>query len=150
MRKVDEQLFQAVRNDKFSEAEKVLLNGASANCIEESKNQHTRSITPVLYVACKNKNENLVRLLLEHGADPNEYYKEYHPWGWEKEPCFHGAFPSVSITRLLLENGADPALSASWGEDCFNVVSTLEAAKNQSRNDRQLVELIKQYQTGES
>jgi len=57
----------------------------------------------LLYRACKYRQPNTVRVLLEHGADPNK-----RTWGFGKTCLFQAAYDGrLDIASLLLDAGAD-------------------------------------------
>ncbi len=69
----DQHLLAAVEGNDIDRAQAALAAGASANAAVElsEKVYGTYSTTPALFIACENGNEEMVSLLLAHGANPN-------------------------------------------------------------------------------
>lgn len=76
---------------------------AVRNLLEQGLDPRTRSAQPLLHVACEQENEEIVRLLLQYGADANER-------------CVYDMTPlsiclqteNLAAIPILLEFGADP------------------------------------------
>jgi ankyrin repeat protein len=74
----------------------------------------------------------IVKLLLDHGADPN---LSLRPWPWETMPLLFAVRGGhLEIVRLLLENGVKIDTKDSWG-----VTPLMAAAQN---GDREILELL--------
>ena len=147
MSDVDEQLYQAVERGDVRAASEALGSGASANYIhlraDEDKHFGTMTYrTPVLYVACESKNEEMVDLLLAAGADPNGKHDENAWFGPRDKPCLHAAIPSVTIVRALLEKGADPNVRVWYGEECARETALLDEVH---QGHRELIALLKEH-----
>lgn len=138
---VDERLYQAVQQNDIRAASEALEDGASANYIHRESDSSVSTDVAVLYVACENKNKDLVDLLLAGGADPNAEYSERAVWGSESRPCLLAAIPSIEIVRALLAKGADPNIPSVWREDRNNYRTALQAASG----NQELIDLLKQY-----
>ena len=130
-------LIEAVQNGDFDTAEQWLLGGAPADCSDE------RSGESALAIAVGRADVAMVRLLLEHGADPNfletatwpldtaagRGYKEIlellldedaDPDAQDEDGCtpLIGAASGghLEIVELLLEVGADPRCKDRYGK----------------------------------
>lgn len=122
--------------DHLDAARALLEAGASATTgFDDPKADPDRSFRPVLYAAAALvRDEALTRLLLAHGADPNDGEVAYHaPEGYENG-TMHALVESGRCTaetlatlllrkcdwhdgrgvRWLLEHGADPTLETRW------------------------------------
>lgn len=92
--------------------------------------------TPALHYSVYHGHLDMVRILLEHGAD-------IHALGYENNhemtpPIILAAWEGgIDMLRLLLEHGADPNVKSGNG------VSPLSTASRHGKSDR--VELLKQH-----
>lgn len=79
--------------------------------------QSYRDKTTFLFVALFYKNEEVIRLLLENGADPNGRDGDEEPPIWDLQ--YEGDDPGygLRVARLLLEHGADPNIE--WCNEGF-------------------------------
>lgn len=83
-------LMMAINHKMFDLAEEIVKAGADVN-IETDNGS-------ALYLACKQENENLIKLLLEKGAKPN-------PKNPEKSPL-RAVTNNLELVKLLVEKGA--------------------------------------------
>lgn len=122
--------------DHLGVARALLAAGADANSgFHDPKADPDRSFRSVLYAASAiARDVDLTRLLLEHGADPNDGEVAYHaPEGYENETmqalvasgrCTPDTLATMLLrkcdwhdargVRWLLERGADPSLETEW------------------------------------
>jgi ankyrin repeat protein len=127
----------AARADAFLESARLLLHaGADANTgFFEPGHEPEPTFESVLYGAAGiAHNESLTRLLLQHGANPNDEEVVYHaPEGWDLG-AFRAVLESGELTpdsltmmllrkidwhdiegmRLTLQHGADPTRRSRW------------------------------------
>ena len=134
MSEVDERLYQAVQQNDLHAAVAALEAGASA----DYRHREGDDLFPVLYVACKEQNQEMLDTLLARGANPNARYCR-PVFMTEDRPCLLAAIPSIGIVKALLEKGADPNTPACSMSS--NPTSALQAASG----DQELIALLKQY-----
>lgn len=139
--KFNKLLFEAVEQDNIRAAREALENGASANFVYRTDEPPEKSRIPVLYLAVKNKNKELVELLLAYGADPNARFYESIMGQMEDIPCLIEALPSIEILTILLENGADPNVKYERKWDYFSEKTAFELADG---ND-EAIDLLRRY-----
>lgn len=91
-----------------------LLNHAVKHANEETvefllKRCDNKNLNDLLYSAFKNDGIKNMRLLFEHGADPNTTYLEGHKY-MNSVPILHLAIEKndIEIVKILLEHGANP------------------------------------------
>ena len=104
-------LFTACQNNHIDVVETLLQNKnikvdyyKDYSIENKEKNQYIDTTTP-LYIACEKKNTYIVKLLLEHGANPNlDKYKICTPL---LLACSKNN-DNEDVIKLLLEYGADP------------------------------------------
>ena len=81
--------------------------------------------TTFLYLAVTSGNIDMVKFLLDNGADPNYFTEDDGPVLWELQ---HTAFfemeekQRLELVKLLLEYGADPNI-VSWDEPLFDYIT---------------------------
>ena len=80
--------------------------------------------TTFLSVALFYKNEKVIRLLLENGADPNVKDGYEEPPIWELQYEYEDAEYGLRVTRLLLEYGANPNIEWDTPEGFYTYVDT--------------------------
>ena len=79
-----------------------------------------------LLIAYYYENEDVIRLLLESGADPNTRDEEDAPIIWETQYEYDNPEYGLRVAKLLLEHGADPNIQ--WEDERFyHYVLTKEA-----------------------
>lgn len=151
----------AGRSEGFVEAAKALLEaGASANTgWFEKAHQPKPEWESVLYGAAGVAHHTgLTRLLLAHGADPNDGEVTYHaPEGWDnavlKALVETGKLTADSLATMLLrkhdwhdlegvtyllEHGADPNRPTHWGKTAFHQAV-------QSDNEGRIIEALLEH-----
>lgn len=108
-------LFHAVANGHNKIAEILLNTTNQANDVEPEK-----GFTPLL-IAATNGHIAMVRLLLEHGADPN--LRNY-----DGVTALHNAVyeNQLDIVALLLEAGADPNIKDRFGNTAYDLAQRNE------------------------
>jgi ankyrin repeat protein len=139
--KFNKLLYGAVKQNNIGAAEEALEKGASANYVYSMEEPPEKTRIPVLYLAVKNKNKELVDLLLARGADPNARFYESVMGEMEDIPCLIEAFSSIEILKTLLENGADPNVKYERKWDYFSEKTAFELAEG---ND-EAIDLLRQY-----
>jgi ankyrin repeat protein len=90
-------LFEAVFLDDVAESKRLIASGVDVD--EKHKTGYT-----ALHFACLRNKEDCVRVLLQHGADPNIVDRR------GSTPLLHAccAYPTnLNIIRMLLDYGAD-------------------------------------------
>lgn len=112
-------LLWAAKHGQKSTAEQSLQGGGDINVVDDE-------VTP-LYLAAKNSHVELVRLLLEHGADPN--FKGSSNW----TPLFEAAANGdEDIVRLMIQRGADINLKDTLDRTPMFYASKGPEGKNQA------------------
>jgi hypothetical protein len=113
----DERLLRAARDNDVAAAREALAGGARARYIAGATAGADGETTPVLFLACQNKNLEMAALLLEHRADPDTRARrewvipDADKWEitcWSRETCLQAAMPALDLVELLLVKGADP------------------------------------------
>lgn len=141
----DQRLVAAVECNDVDLTRTALAGGASANAaVEIDASEQTfseRSTTPALFIACKAGNDELVALLLEHGADPNAPMYRQGILDHEKVTCLNVALSNKNIVLRLLKAGADPDNPNYWGEDCTTDYYPLDNAAH----DIEIKALLRQF-----
>ena len=102
-----------------------------------------------LFIALFYMNEDVIRLLLENGADPNVRgdFGEPPIWGlqYEHDDPEYG----LRVTRLLLEHGADPNIEYDSSEGFYTYVDTKPADVIESMEEcnylKDLSELLEEF-----
>lgn len=120
----DELLLAAVKVNDINATRAALAAGASANAMVEIDDLSyapgggsERSTTPALYTACENGNEEIVALLLAHGANPNAYKWREGVVDHETITCINASLSNRAILTRLLQAGANADIPNTWGED---------------------------------
>lgn len=106
----DHRLLEAVRHGNLEAAREALDQGADANAEDWDRGDRT----PAIFTACMMRNLDLVRLLLDRGADPGAVQSRHDRSGDMETPCLYAAVPSVPILKTLLRKGADLRSFATW------------------------------------
>ena len=70
--------------------------------------QSTFDRTTFLFIALFYKNEDVIRLLLDNGADPNGRDGYGEPPIWDLQYEYEDPQYGLRVARILLEHGADP------------------------------------------
>lgn len=91
-----------------------------------------------LVVACKNGDYEMVKLLLEKGADPNKYLEEN--WSAVEATCLNGNKDRFRILKLLLEYGADVNLHSSDTSALFYELQNLIYKDNIAPDEKMIFE----------
>ncbi|CAJ0580035.1 unnamed protein product, partial [Mesorhabditis spiculigera] len=118
-------IFDAIDKGQFEEVEKRLKAGIDVNCLDKN------GMTPLSMAAYKG-NEDLCKLLLQHGADVNS---KKHEHGYT--PLMFAALAGKpNLCRLLMDFGAYPAATNNIGKtacemaafvsqhECVSVINT--------------------------
>ena len=99
----EKELFDAINNDNKEQVEAALKEGADINT-QQPKYPYETPLT----LATTLGHIDIVKLLLENGADVNKYDKEYTPLLKAVAPRPEPFKPEhIDIAKLLLENGAE-------------------------------------------
>jgi len=109
-------------------ARRLIEAGASANTYVLWLPDHADSRLPALYFSSAGGNAPVTRVLLEHGADPNDGESIYHSAQFDREDCL----------ELLLAHGGNPSdRHVHWGNTplYFNL-GHVEGGGNTERADR--------------
>ena len=103
-------LFHAVANGHISIADALLRITRQPDDVESEK-----GFTPLL-IAATNGHSAMVRLLLDHGANPNLR-------NFDGVTALHNAIfeKQIEIVGLLIEHGADPAIQDRLGNTPFDL-----------------------------
>lgn len=104
--------------------------------------------TSFLLIALNYQNEDVIRLLLENGADPNGITSDGEPPLWELQYEYDNPEYGLRITKLLLDYGADPNIK--WEtEGFYTYVDTKDVDLIQSKEEldylMNLTELLEKY-----
>lgn len=118
---INQRLAQAVLNGDPVEAEWALDRNANPNAVI-TVNPETKA--PAICLACGSGNEELLRTLLKHGANPNLTY----PDGWTTLLLAIGN-ENATMVRLLLESGADPNQGAERDSQYHTPLSVAKRTK---------------------
>ena len=105
-------LCKASQKGETEEVRKLLLSGmVDADNIDSSV--HSDSYTSVLSVAADGGHLDVVRLLIDSGADPNKASKQYEGFS----PLHHAVKSGrIDVVQLLLDAGAEPNATNSGQE----------------------------------
>jgi|GEM_PF-5508383 len=155
--RADQRLYEAVQRRDVTAAAEALVYGASASYARVDRWDYGRCSEPVLHMACKQHDLEMVELLLGYGANPDAQYEKEAGSYFEYEPCVHavlvGPIPDytpeqgrvtprpVEIMSLLLERGANPNATYRDRDDCYREFTLLGSA----RNNPELVALLERY-----
>ena len=105
--------------------------------------------TTFLFVALFYKNVEVIRLLLENGADPNGRDGYEEPPIWDLQYKYDDAQYGLRVTRLLLEHGADPNIKWDAPEGFYTYVHTKPADIIESKEEFNylwdLAELLEEF-----
>merc|ERR1719498_1550274 len=102
---MEESLFEACRDGRHQEVERLLQQGANANYVVPELAHDSYQETPLI-AASSFGHLRCVELLLGRGADPNKCSIEgWSPLHWS---AYNGSAP---VTRLLLGAGASAAIT---------------------------------------
>ena len=148
LKDIEEDLWAAVMEDNLDGVRRVLSNGmAEANC-ESNRNfprdlysyplVHTREMveTP-LYYAARMGQQDVVKLLIERGADPNWRHRS-----GMTPLCLAAAKQYSNVVRLLLDAGADPNKKGLWGCTPLSFAERNESA--QIRGDGDVANMLRE------
>ncbi len=141
----------ACKNNNYEVAEELLYAGAYTNVSNDY------GCSP-LYYAAVNGNADLVRLLLDCGAEPDYSQFPYENFGSSSDGSIRIQLPQVGFTslypimaaikndsfeivKLLLEADADPEVS--WREKFEGIRSPLSLAID--NDNEQLIKLLEEY-----
>ena len=92
-----------VRKPDLEKVRHLLSKGVDPNCVSTSRG--TRGLTPLIN-AVNSENMDLVKILLEGGADPNIAFNRNTS---QASPlCLATWYSNTKIVKLLLHAGADP------------------------------------------
>ena len=124
-------LIDAARNGDIQRVQELLENGADINSIGYDGDTALIRASDKGYV-------DIVKLLLDYGADPNIQSEE----GGDTALILASTHPDTwhvytDIVRLLLENGANPNIQTEWGQ------TALSGAKNWGHTD--IVKLLENH-----
>ena len=97
-------LITGISNGLLEAVQSLIRNGVDADWINEK--EHEQYQETALIIACYMENLEMVRLLLESGADPNIVCGRYRT-ALNASVCVGNA----EIAKLLLDYGADPSIS---------------------------------------
>ncbi len=112
------QLFEACDEGKAEVVLKIL------NQFPELVNSHNSSGWTPLIIACFRNNYDLVKTLLEFGADPNiTGIKGTTPIMYAKTYLMNSSSQNYSILNLLLSNGADINRTDCYGKTVFDYIA---------------------------
>jgi len=128
---INQRFAQAVLNGDPVEAEWALERNANPNAVI-AIDPETKA--PAICLACGSGNEELLRTLLKHGANPNLTY----PDGWTTLLLAIGN-ENVTMVRLLLESGADPNQGAKRDSQYHTPLSEAKRTKREN-----LISVLKQ------
>jgi hypothetical protein len=144
--KREAELYDAVLRRDVTSAAEALMNGASANHARVDRWNYGESSEPVLHLACKQHDLEMVELLISHGANPDAQYEKLASGYFEYEPCLHaaarGPVPDhdaglgrvtprhLEIMRILLENGADPNVPYRDRDDAYRELNLLGSVQD--------------------
>lgn len=144
---LNERVLAAAKDNDVFAARAALAAGGSANAVlrvDAKEWTDERSATPVLYIACKAGNEEMVELLLENGADPNSEMFRQGIVDRETTTCLNASLSKSKIADLLLRAGANPDNPNSWGEDCTTYSYPLDIAWHMT-DGQNLQELLRAF-----
>jgi ankyrin repeat protein len=135
------ELINAITQDDLSHVASLLSEGADPNAPDErgwrplhAAIGHVDFEKPIDYV----KSIDFVRLLLEHGANVNEWDVHHN-----ETPILSACDPpNIAAARLLLEAGADPNARRSDGESPLRLCAAAQ--------DLEMVRLLLQYGAGKT
>lgn len=124
---VGEQFYDACYRNDYNEVKRLLDSGISPN---ETNAQED----PVLYAALDDDHTEILKLLIERGADPNlESHFRHHP------PLVAVAILGFKeAAKILLENGAD-------AHYCDRLIGYTPISKAIEFGHEDMAELIKSY-----
>ena len=120
MNNIDQELLRLINSVSITnykqieqEIENLLKRGANPNIIDEQNQQYT-----LLCIASENGYYNIVKLLLEYGADPNILSR-----GGDTALIGASQRNYTDTVKLLLEYSADPNLQDKKGSTALKCVS---------------------------
>lgn len=123
----EKELFDAINNGNKEQVEAALKEGADINT-QQPKYPYATPLT----LATALGHIDIVKLLLENGADVNKYDKEYTPLLKAVAPRPEPFKPEhIDIAKLLLENGAEVNAKNKLKYD--NLTPLIEVVRSQSK-----------------
>jgi cytochrome c len=134
----EEQLFQAIRSNNTKLLKKLIEQGADVNVVNRigSPTGGTIAMTPLIAAIQKNK-PGLVKLLLEHGANPNQ--------GPGVSPLFVAIdMGNLENVKLLVEYGADVHQSRQFGAPGGMLINQTPLSAAKMKNDTEIVEFLQE------
>ncbi|KAF5516105.1 Ankyrin repeat and KH domain-containing protein 1 [Colletotrichum siamense] len=140
-------LMAAAQHSRILIAKLLLEQGANVQCLHRGL-EDTYHLNPLVIASGKGDLE-VMKLLLEHGADPNAI--RYHRHSIRQSMFISTPLLSalergnVEAARLLLEHGADPNLKAQSRPRTRTDSRPLLQAIRCERNDTEMVELLLDY-----
>ncbi|KAK1855066.1 ankyrin repeat protein [Colletotrichum chrysophilum] len=140
-------LMAAAQHSRILIAKLLLEQGANVQCRHRGR-EDTYHLNPMVIASGKGDLEAM-KLLLEHGADPNAI--RYHRHSTRQSMFISTPLLSalergnVEAARLLLEHGADPNLKAQSHPRTRTDSRPLLQAIRCERNDTEMVELLLDY-----
>ena len=128
----EEELCEASSMGNLYQVEHLIRDGIKVNCNRPGKKvnrwEGTLGGTP-LYYAAMNGHKNVVKLLLNKGADPNKANM-----GGESPLLYAAQNRHIDVAKLLIEGGADPNKTSECGK-----TPLFHAAKNEYK---EMVEVL--------
>ncbi|CAD5120460.1 unnamed protein product [Dimorphilus gyrociliatus] len=131
------ELYAAVQKGDNNKVEGLLMKGADANAVFDDE--------PVLFTAVANREELIIKLLLDHNADPNRPFAADEGFGVMMRYPLHEAIcrnekeidVCCRIVCQLLSKGADPDAVDDCGQTAFHHAAAC--------NNLQIIKLLLQY-----
>jgi len=122
---LEKDLLSAVRNRETEKVRLLLARGANPDSCERGPSSRA------LYLACDLGQLEICRMLLQHGADPNQ------GGAWEERPLpLAASHADIDMCKLLVSFGADPLARGKNGS------TALYSAISASRLDKKRVKVI--------